>query len=137
MSGRRTAAWLAWTAGMVMVNSRGAGPQQTPTPTPTQAPSCRAVQPRDAARLPLPGTTVPSAFAFSPDGRSLTYLKSEDASLNRVLWRVDVAGGEPRVIARAPGGGDTDLNVSKAEALRRERMRLRDTGITQVVRVDK
>jgi dipeptidyl-peptidase-4 len=67
----------------------------------------------------------------------LTYLKSEDASLNRVLWRAPVDGGPPRVIARPPAGGDTDTNVSKAEALRRERMRLRETGITQVVRARK
>jgi len=38
------------------------------------------------------------------------------------------------VAARAPGGGDTDANVSPEEALRRERQRLRDTGITQVAR---
>ena len=43
----------------------------------------------------------------------------------------------PRVIARPPGSGDTDANVSKEEALRRERQRLRDTGITQVVRAKK
>ena len=35
-----------------------------------------------------------------------------------------------------PGSGDTDANVSKEEALRRERQRLRDTGITQVVRAE-
>jgi dipeptidyl-peptidase-4 len=97
----------------------------------------RAIMPADAARMPAPGTVVPGAFAFTPDGKALTYLKSADASLNRVVWRVDSNGGEPRVIARAPGAGDTDTNVSLAEALRRERMRLRDTGITQVVRAAK
>ena len=43
----------------------------------------------------------------------------------------------PRVIARPPGSGDTDANVSKEETLRRERQRQRDTGITQVVRAKK
>jgi dipeptidyl-peptidase-4 len=86
------------------------------------------------AKLPAPGTVVPGAIAFTPDGRAVTYLKAESASLSRVLWRADVDGGIPRVVARPPGSGDTDANVSQAEALRRERQRLRDTGITQVAR---
>src|SRR6478752_3895537 len=94
--------------------------------------STRAVDASDVARLPAPGTVVPGAFAFTPDGKALTYLKSESTSLSRVLWRLEVAGGPPRVVARAPGGGDTDANVSREEALRRERQRLRDTGITQL-----
>jgi dipeptidyl-peptidase-4 len=89
-----------------------------------------------AARMPAPGTVVPGAFAFTQDGKALTYLKSETNGPSRVLWRVEV-GGEPKVIARPPGRGDTDTNVSQAEALRRERMRLRETGITQVVRAEK
>ena len=97
----------------------------------------RTVDATAAARLPAPGTVAPGSFAFTPDGQSLTYLKAESASLSRVLWKVDVAGGEPKVIARPPGSGDTDANVSKEEALRRERQRLRDTGITQVIRAKK
>jgi dipeptidyl-peptidase-4 len=97
-------------------------------------------QPVDAeavSQFPPPGTVVPGSFAFAPDGKALTYLKSETNGPARVLWRVEVGGGPPRVVARAPGEGDTDANVSQAEALRRERMRLRDTGITQVVRAEK
>ncbi len=89
------------------------------------------------AKLPAPGTVAPGSFAFTPDGKSVTYLKSEGASLSRVLWKADIAGGAPRVIARPPGAGDTDSNVSKEEALRRERQRQRDTGITQIVRAKK
>jgi dipeptidyl-peptidase-4 len=89
------------------------------------------------AMLPAPGTVAPGSFAFTTDGKAVTYLKAEGASLSRVLWRAEVAGGVPRVIARPPGSGDTDANVSKEEALRRERQRLRDTGITQVVRARK
>ena len=87
------------------------------------------------AKLPAPGTVVPGAIAFAPDGKSVTFLKSESASLSRVLWRVDVSTGKARVIARPPGSGDTDATVSREEALRRERQRLRETGITQVSRV--
>jgi dipeptidyl-peptidase-4 len=94
----------------------------------------RGVDASAAAKLPAPGTVAPSSFAFTPDGQALTYLKPESAaSLSRVLWMVDAAGGTPRLIARPPGSGDTDANVSKEEALRRERQRLRDTGITQVI----
>ena len=86
------------------------------------------------AKIPAPGTVVPGAFAFAPDGKSLTYLKAESASLSRVLWRASVADGSAKVIARPPGTGDTDAGVSREEALRRERQRLRETGITQVAR---
>ena len=88
----------------------------------------------EVARLPAPGTVVPGAIAFAPDGKSVTYLKAESASLNRVLWRADVASGQARVIARPHGSGDTDATVSREEALRRERQRLRETGITQISR---
>jgi len=86
------------------------------------------------AKIPAPGTVVPGSIAFAPDGKSVTYLKAESASLSRVLWRANVADGSARVIARPPGSGDTDAGVSREEALRRERQRLRETGITQVAR---
>ncbi len=97
----------------------------------------RAVDPAAVAKLPAPGTVVPGAIAYSFDGQSIRYLKSEDASLSRVLWSVPIAGGEATVIARPPDSGDTDTNVSREEALRRERQRLRDTGITSVARAGK
>ena len=96
-----------------------------------------AKKPVDAdavARLPFPGTIVPGAIAFAADGKSVTYLKSEDNSLNRVLWRAPVDGGAAKVIARPPGGGDAEGAVSREETLRRERQRLRDTGIAQIAR---
>ncbi len=92
---------------------------------------------RDVAILPHPGTVVPGSIAFSADGRSVTYLKSEGNTLSRVLWRAEVASDpKPAVIARPPDGGDTDATVSREEQLRRERQRLRDTGITQVARAE-
>ena len=93
----------------------------------------RPVNSADVSKFPGPGTVVPGAFSFASDGESLSFLMSESDGPSRVLWRADVAGGPPRVIARPPGTGDTDANVSHAETLRRERMRLRDTGITQAV----
>ncbi len=94
----------------------------------------RPVDAAALARFPAPGTVLPGGMAFSADGKALIFLKSEANDSGRVLWRVDVdPGSMPRVIARPPGQGTTESNVSRAEALRRERMRLRETGITQVV----
>jgi dipeptidyl-peptidase-4 len=92
----------------------------------------------DVATLPHPGTVVPGAIGFSNDGRSVFYLKSENHSLSRVLWRANVGNNaDPKVVARAPGTGDTDASVSPEEQLRRERQRLRDTGIAQIARASK
>jgi len=82
------------------------------------------------ARYPRPGTAIPGKIAFSPDGKLLTYLHSEEGGLSRVLWAMDVATGAKRVLFAPPGGGVTDKNVSREEALRRERQRLRETGVT-------
>lgn len=111
-----------------------------PAPAPPAPP--RAPVDADAvARLPHPGTVVPAEFRFSPDGRALRYLMSEDRSLNRVLWTMAIPpdaaeGGEfdpPRVTARPPGGGDREGALSREEELRRERQRQRATGIGAVV----
>src|SRR5262249_39223786 len=69
-------------------------------------------------------------LAFSPDAKLLTYLWSEDESLVRALWATDTQSGDQRVLARAPGEGTTDASANPAEALRRERERLREGGIT-------
>jgi dipeptidyl-peptidase-4 len=79
---------------------------------------------------PRPATAAPARLAFSPDGKLLTYLWSEDESLVRALWATDTQTGERRVLARAPGEGTTDATANPAEALRRERERLREGGIT-------
>lgn len=84
----------------------------------------------EVARYPRPGTNVPSNLAFSPDGRLLTYLWSERGDLVRDLWALDLVSGQRRVLVGAPGGGISDENVNPEEALRRERQRLREGGVT-------
>lgn len=79
---------------------------------------------------PLPGANAPASVQFSPDGRLITYLWSEAGTLIRQLWAHDLESGETRLLARAPAEGDTDATVSREEALRRERLRLRGFGIT-------
>jgi dipeptidyl-peptidase-4 len=82
------------------------------------------------AHYPRPGTVVPGNIAFSPDSRLVTYLFSERGDLVRELWTMDLATGERSILARAPAEGTTDANVNPEEALRRERQRLREGGIT-------
>ncbi|HEV2686713.1 MAG TPA: S9 family peptidase, partial [Actinomycetota bacterium] len=85
----------------------------------------RAITLEDVARLPRPGTTGPEQIAFSPDGRTLTFLAppAGDSSLARVLWTHDVESGKQEVLFAPRGAGVTDASVSREEALRRERMR--------------
>jgi dipeptidyl-peptidase-4 len=105
---------------------------------PTEVAEIKPLDAATVAKRPAPGTVVPGGIEFSPDGKTVNYLKSESTSLDRVLWRAGVGkGSTPRVIARPPGVGNTDANVSPEEALRRERMRVVDTGITSVVRASK
>ncbi|WP_235963230.1 S9 family peptidase [Tautonia rosea] len=97
--------------------------------------SRRPVDLEAASKHPAPGTTVPTALAFSADSGFVSYLLPEGDGTARVLWRASASENTtPQVIARPPDEGNTDENVSQEEALRRERLRLRDTGISQIVR---
>jgi dipeptidyl-peptidase-4 len=82
------------------------------------------------ARFPRPGMAFPGKLSFSPDGKTLAFLHSRDGSLARKLWGLDVATGVRRILFAPPGAGATDENVSREEALRRERQRLLETGVT-------
>lgn len=81
---------------------------------------------QDLARFPRPGTAVPANFAFVPDGRRLSFLFSDAGTLARSLWEMDLDSGERGLLAAAGGDGP----MSRDEALRRERLRLRETGVT-------
>jgi dipeptidyl-peptidase-4 len=85
----------------------------------------------DVVKFPLPGMNVPGALQFSPDGKLLTYLYSEEGTLTRQLIGRDLQTGDIHTLVQPPGGGATDDNISLAEALRRERMRQREFGVTQ------
>lgn len=85
----------------------------------------------DISRLPLPGTDVPAAIAFTPDGTALTYLRSIDGSLVRSLWWHDLASGARRVIAGPLPGTEHEESLGDEERLRRERTRTSELGVTE------
>lgn len=81
------------------------------------------------ARYPRPGMTFPGRLGFTPDSLAVTYLFSAAGDLVRSLWRYDVASGEARVVA-GPAAGSAGAVLSLEEELRRERLRLRELGVT-------
>jgi len=82
-------------------------------------------------QLPLPGTDIPAAIAFTPDGAALTYLQSTDGSLVRSLWWHDLATGERRIILGPQTGTEREAALSHEEHLRRERTRTSELGVTE------
>lgn len=82
------------------------------------------------ARMPRPGMTVPGGLGFTPDGAAVTYLFSETGSLVRSLWRYDIATAERRIIVGPSASSSDEAALSREEELRRERLRLRELGVT-------
>ncbi len=94
------------------------------------APFGDALTPARVAHLPAPGMNVPVQIRFSPDGQQISFLYSEEGTLTRELWAWDPETGQRALLVRPPDGGDTDQNVSREEAMRRERQRQRGFGVT-------
>ncbi|EQC25621.1 hypothetical protein SDRG_16517 [Saprolegnia diclina VS20] len=84
----------------------------------------------DVARMPTPGSNAPTRLGFSPNGRLLTYLHSSNNELTQQLYGLDMASLAVSLVARPPGSGNTESNLSLEEKLRRERQRQMGTGIT-------
>ncbi|MBK9262677.1 MAG: S9 family peptidase [Polyangiaceae bacterium] len=84
----------------------------------------------EVARHPLPGMAIPDQIRWSPDDKCVTFLWSPERTLERQLYSFDPASGAKKPMISREGGGTTEDNVSIAEALRRERMRQREIGIT-------
>src|ERR1700716_4071946 len=95
------------------------------------------ITPEMVAHYPRPGMAIPGRLRYSPDAKFVTYLFSERGDLVRDLWRLDLSSGRREHWLSAPGEAVTEENISREEALRRERLRLRETGITEYVWAEK
>ena len=90
----------------------------------------RALTTTDVAHRPLPGTVVPTAIRFSPDGATLTFLSAPPGSLQQELVALDVATGERRSVP-TPGVVVAEDDLPLEEKLRRERARELAVGVTR------
>ena len=97
----------------------------------------RRLTPELVARFPRPGMAIPGKIHYSPDSTFITYLFSERGDLSRDLWRLDLDTGRKERWLSPPGEAITEENISREEALRRERLRLRETGITDYIWAEK
>jgi len=97
----------------------------------------RQLTPDLVARFPRPGMAIPGKLHYSPDATFVSYLFSERGDLVRDLWRLDLATGKKAQWLSPPGEAVTEENISRDEALRRERLRLRETGITDYIWAEK
>ncbi|MEA2635807.1 MAG: dipeptidyl-peptidase 4 [Chloroflexota bacterium] len=95
-----------------------------------KTPQRSQLTPELVARYPRPGMAIPGRLRYSPDAKFVTYLFSERGDLVRDLWRLDLSSGRKAHWMSAPGEAVTEENISREEVLRRERLRLRETGIT-------
>src|SRR5438128_1356298 len=93
--------------------------------------------PELVARYPRPGMAVPGKIHYSPDAKVITYLFSERGDLVRELWALDPASGRKQRWVAPPGETVTEETLSREEKLRRERLRLRETGITDYTWAEK
>src|ERR1700674_5644859 len=89
--------------------------------------------PEQVAHFPRPGMAIPGKIRYSPDAKFVTYLFSERGDLARDLWSLDFASGRKQRFLSPPGETVTEENISREETLRRERLRLRETGITDYI----
>ncbi|HYM50808.1 MAG TPA: DPP IV N-terminal domain-containing protein [Candidatus Limnocylindrales bacterium] len=89
------------------------------------------ITPAMVAKFPRPGTVIPGRIAYSPDSGRVTYLYSERGDLVRDLWQFDLATGRAEPLIRPPDAARDEANLSLEERLRRERLRLREVGITE------
>ena len=93
--------------------------------------------PEQVARYPRPGMAIPGKIRYSPDAKFVTYLVSERGDLVRDLWGLELATGQRQRWLSPPGETVTEENISHEETLRRERLRLRETGITDYLWAEK
>ncbi len=85
------------------------------------------------AAFPPPGSLRTGGFRFTHDGHHLYYLGPEGDGTARALVREEVETGSRQVVGRPDSGAGEKASLSHEEILRRERLRIRESGITQFV----
>jgi dipeptidyl-peptidase-4 len=70
---------------------------------------------------------APSSFAFSPDDKTVVYLKAAEGALVQKLYAMDIDSGDSKELCKPPA---EEREFSLEEKLRRERLRQLVTGIT-------
>src|SRR5260370_6284355 len=93
--------------------------------------------PEQVAHFPRPGMAIPGKIRYSPDAKFVTYLFSERGDLVRDLWGLDLASGRTAGWLVAQGETVPEENISREETVRRERLRLREIGITDYIWAEK
>jgi dipeptidyl-peptidase-4 len=88
----------------------------------------------DLVRLPLPGSDAPTQFRFGPGG-VVTFAAPRPGTPTagspvQVLWALDPATGERRVLVDPAERGVDEASLPLEERLRRERLRERAVGVT-------
>ena len=69
---------------------------------------------------------------LSPDGRSVTYIKTRVDDLRITdLWVADVSGGEPRMLLDGKALAPAERDLSEAEKARRERVGVATRGVVE------
>uniref|UniRef100_K3WER2 Peptidase S9 prolyl oligopeptidase catalytic domain-containing protein n=1 Tax=Globisporangium ultimum (strain ATCC 200006 / CBS 805.95 / DAOM BR144) TaxID=431595 RepID=K3WER2_GLOUD len=84
----------------------------------------------DVATMPAPGLNFPVNVSFSPDSQLVAFLHSQQNQLTRQLYALDVHSKRIELLASPPNQGNTEVNLSLEEKLRRERQRQMGVGIT-------
>lgn len=97
---------------------------------PDDLPPTAGIPLEDVARLPAPGTSAPTAIAFSPDGTVVSYLLAGEADLDRRLYALSLDDGSTRLLLE-PADGVTEEALSPEEKLRRERQREYGLGVSR------
>jgi dipeptidyl-peptidase 4 len=91
----------------------------------------------DIARYPYPGSALPSSFRLTPDGKSVTYLFSAAGDMNNSLWvrSLDTDKATAKLLWDVSETLESRAKESLEEALLKERLRQRNSGITSYSRV--
>lgn len=79
---------------------------------------------------PALGGTEPKKLKVSPDGKRVTFLRGKDTDYEQQdLWEYEIASGQTRMLFDSNDLTDGVIELSDEEKARRERQRIRGSGI--------